>query len=233
MTQKLLVVEDEPAIRDMLLFLLDGAGYQTSSAEDFDSALSLIKQQVPDLILLDWMLPGASGLELIRRLKESSWGRDLPVILLTARGEEEDKVRGLKCGADDYVTKPFSPNELLARIQAVLRRSNPTTAKDSIDLHGLSLDPEAHRVMSQQQEISLGPIEFKLLYYFMTHIDKVCSRERLLDRVWGNDVYVDERTVDVYIRRLRKTIAPYGYDKWIETVRGAGYRFSPKAGADA
>lgn len=228
MSKRILVVEDEAPIRDMVKFVLEQSDYEVIEAEDFDVALEKVKEPYPDLILLDWMMPGGSGVQLAKKLKQHEHTRDIPVIMLTARGEEEDKVRGLEAGADDYVTKPFSPKELVARIKAVMRRSSPTSGDELINVNGLSLDPVSHRVSSNDELLKLGPTEFKLLHFFMTHIDRVYSREQLLDHVWGTNVYVEDRTVDVHIRRLRKAISGNGHENMIQTVRGAGYRFSAK-----
>ncbi len=228
MPRKILIVEDEAPIREMLSFVLDQNGYQGIEAEDYDSAISAIVEPYPDLILLDWMLPGGSGIQIAKKLKQNDHTRHIPVIMLTARGEEEDKVRGLEVGADDYVTKPFSPKELMARIKAVIRRVTPTSLEEPIDVQGLRLDPVSHRVMALDQELEMGPTEFRLLHFFMSHPERVYSREQLLDHVWGTNVYVEDRTVDVHIRRLRKAISLNGHDKLVQTVRGAGYRFSSK-----
>ena len=187
-----------------------------------------VVEPYPDLILLDWMLPGGSGVQLAKKLKQHEYTRDIPIIMLTARGEEEDKVRGLEAGADDYVTKPFSPKELIARVKAVIRRVTPTSSEDVIESQGLRLDPVSHRVSANENPLDMGPTEFKLLHFFMTHAERVYSREQLLDNVWGTNVYVEDRTVDVHIRRLRKAISEFGHDNMIQTVRGAGYRFSTK-----
>lgn len=228
MSKRILVVEDEAPIRDMVKFVLEQSDYDVIEAEDFDVGLQKVKEPYPDLVLLDWMLPGGSGIQLAKKLKQHEHTRDIPIIMLTARGEEEDKVRGLDAGADDYVTKPFSPKELVARIKAVMRRASPTSADDVINVSGLILDPVSHRVSSNDKDLKLGPTEFKLLHFFMTHIDRVYSREQLLDHVWGTNVYVEDRTVDVHIRRLRKAISGNGHENMIQTVRGAGYRFSAK-----
>lgn len=228
MVRRILVVEDEAPIREMLCFVLEQKGYHTIEAEDYDSALEKIAEPFPELILLDWMLPGGSGLNLIKHLKRDELTRQIPVVMLTARGEEEDKVRGLEVGADDYITKPFSPKELMARLKAVMRRVSPTMIEDVILVQGLSLDPISHRVMVGEQEIDMGPTEFKMLHFFMTHQERVYSREQLLNNVWGTNVYVEDRTVDVHIRRLRKALEVTGHEKLIQTVRGAGYRFSTR-----
>ncbi len=223
---KILVVEDEDAIREMLAMLLKKAGLSVQCAGDAEVALRMINEQLPDLILLDWMLPGISGVELAKRLKKHEHYAHIPIILLTARGEEEDKVRGLEIGADDYVTKPFSPKELIARIHAVLRRSGKGTDQPKIIVGNLVLDLEQHRLTVSGLELDVSPTEFRLMHFFMTHIDKVYSRTQLLDQVWGRSVYIEERTVDVHIRRLRKVLAEYGLEDLVQTVRGFGYRFS-------
>ncbi|GGI94472.1 DNA-binding response regulator [Shewanella hanedai] len=228
MTARILIVEDELAIREMLTFVLEQHGFVVTAAEDFDSALDMICEPYPDLVLLDWMFPGGSGIQLAKRLRQDEFTRQIPIIMLTARGEEEDKVRGLEVGADDYITKPFSPKELVARIKAVIRRSSPTSLEEPIDVQGLMLDPISHRVTVGDQVLEMGPTEFRLLHFFMTHPERVYSREQLLDNVWGTNVYVEDRTVDVHIRRLRKAIEPSNHDRLIQTVRGAGYRFSTR-----
>lgn len=226
MARRILVVEDETAIREMICFVLEQNGFQPIEAEDYDSALSFLIDPYPDLVLLDWMIPGGSGLQVIKQMKRESNTRDIPIIMLTAKGEEEDKVQGLETGADDYVIKPFSPKELVARVKAILRRLSPMSAEDVIEFNGLGLDPVSHRVTSQDKPIDMGPTEFKLLHFFMTHPERVYSREQLLNYVWGTNVYVEDRTVDVHIRRLRKAIEEDGHDRMIQTVRGTGYRFS-------
>ncbi|MDG2626884.1 phosphate regulon transcriptional regulator PhoB, partial [Vibrio parahaemolyticus] len=188
-----------------------------------------LAEPFPDLVLLDWMLPGGSGINFIKHMKREELTRNIPVVMLTARGEEEDKVRGLEVGADDYITKPFSPKELVARLKAVIRRVTPTALEDVIDVQGLKLDPVSHRVTANDAPLDMGPTEFKMLHFFMTHQERVYSREQLLNNVWGTNVYVEDRTVDVHIRRLRKALEAAGHDKLIQTVRGAGYRFSTKA----
>ncbi|WP_199609496.1 phosphate regulon transcriptional regulator PhoB [Flocculibacter collagenilyticus] len=228
MARKILVVEDEAPIREMLAFVLEQNGYQAIEADDYHSALEAIIEPYPDLILLDWMLPGGSGIQVAKKIKQNELARNIPIIMLTARGEEEDKVKGLEVGADDYITKPFSPKELMARIKAVIRRVSPTSLDDSIEVQGLRLDPVSHRVTSNEADLDMGPTEFKLLHFFMTHPERVYSREQLLDQVWGTNVYVEDRTVDVHIRRLRKALAAYEHDRLVQTVRGAGYRFSSK-----
>ena len=228
MSRTIMLVEDEAPIREMLKIVLEQAGFLVNEAEDFDIALEKMVEPYPDLVLLDWMLPGGSGVQLARKLKEHEFTRDIPIIMLTARGEEEDKVRGLEAGADDYITKPFSPKELVARIKAVMRRVTPTASDELINFAGLILDPVAHRVSANDDRVEMGPTEFKLLHFFMAHAERVYSREQLLDNVWGTNVYVEDRTVDVHIRRLRKAISAHGHDSMIQTVRGAGYRFSVK-----
>ena len=228
MSRTIMLVEDEGPIREMLKIVLEQAGFSVNEAEDFDIALEKMVEPYPDLVLLDWMLPGGSGVQLARKLKEHEFTRDIPIIMLTARGEEEDKVRGLEAGADDYITKPFSPKELVARIKAVMRRVTPTASDELINFAGLILDPVAHRVSANDDRVEMGPTEFKLLHFFMAHAERVYSREQLLDNVWGTNVYVEDRTVDVHIRRLRKAISAHGHDSMIQTVRGAGYRFSVK-----
>jgi two-component system phosphate regulon response regulator PhoB len=227
MAKDILIVEDEAPIREMVSFAIARAGFEPREAGDAHQAEVLIADRIPDLILLDWMLPGVSGIDLARRLKRSEGTRGVPIIVLTARGEEEDKVRGFEVGADDYVTKPFSPRELVARIRAVLRRASPEGEEERIEVGDLSLDTAGHRVRVGGEEVHLGPTEFRLLRFFMSHPDRVYSRGQLLDRVWGGNVYIEERTVDVHIRRLRKALEPSGHDRMLQTVRGSGYRFSP------
>lgn len=225
---KILLVEDEAAIREMVAMALTRGDYSVYQADSGEAGLALLDEVMPDLVLLDWMLPGMSGVDFARRLKKHPAYREVPIIMLTARGEEEDKIRGLEVGADDFVTKPFSPRELLARIKAVLRRTAPITGDERVEVNGLALDPVAHRVWIGEDVLEMGPTEFRLLRFFMTHPDRVFSRGQLLDNVWGTNVYVEERTVDVHIRRLRKAIAGCGHDSLIQTVRGTGYRFSAK-----
>jgi two-component system phosphate regulon response regulator PhoB len=223
---RILAVDDEPAVGEMLRFILEQDGFQADFVEDATQAISKINNSRPDLILLDWMLPGMSGVELAERLKQNSDTKSIPIIMLTAKGEEDDKVKGLNVGADDYITKPFSARELLARIRCILRRVSPLLAGEALDCDGLVLDPVSHRVLADDRKIELGPTEFRLLHYFMTHQDRVFSRSQLLDRVWGTNVYIEERTVDVHMRRLRKALQPVAKDQMLQTVRGAGYRFS-------
>lgn len=224
---KILVVEDEQAIREMIVFHLSRAGFETLEAGDCRSARELLADERPDLALIDWMLPDISGLELTRLLKREKEYEDLSIIMLTARAEEHDKISGLDGGADDYITKPFSPRELVARIQAVLRRSYGRS-DETVMAGVLELDNAGHRVLSAGKEIKLGPTEYRLLQFLMTHPDRVYSRTQLLDRVWGANVYVEERTVDVHVRRLRKALSEHHADDYLQTVRGAGYRFSTR-----
>ena len=227
-TTKILIVEDEQAIREMIAFHLARAGFATLEAENSAKARSLIADERPDLAIVDWMLPDMSGLELTRTLKRDEEYEDLAIIMLTARADETDKVTGLDGGADDYITKPFSPRELVARIQAVMRRSRPGDLA-TINAGLLEVDPAGHRVSVDGEEVQLGPTEYRLLKFLMTHAERVYSRAQLLDRVWGANVYVEERTVDVHVRRLRKALSDRGADRYIQTVRGAGYRFSTRA----
>lgn len=226
MPANILLVEDEPAIQELIAVNLARAGHHVVRVADAESAQKMVREALPDLILLDWMLPGVTGVELARRLRTDERTRAIPIIMLTARGEEQDKVTGLDAGADDYVTKPFSPRELVARIKAVLRRRAPQTTEDPVNLGGVELDPTTHRVKADGQALNLGPTEFRLLHFLMTHPERVHSRTQLLDHVWGDHVFVEERTVDVHIRRLRAALEPSGYEGLVQTVRGSGYRFS-------
>jgi two-component system phosphate regulon response regulator PhoB len=226
MVANILLVEDEPAIQELLAFNVTQCGYRAIQASDADSAMALINRALPDLILLDWMLPGISGVELARRLRADQRTQNVPIIMLTARTDERDKVLGLESGADDYITKPFSPRELMARIRAVLRRRTPQMTDEVVRVEGLELSPVTHRVNAKGEHIDLGPTEFRLLHFFMTHVERVYSRAQLLDQVWGDHVFVEERTVDVHIRRLRQALEPSGLDGLVQTVRGSGYRFS-------
>lgn len=226
MPANILVVEDEPAIQELLALNITQAGHNAMRALSAEQAQDLMRETIPDLILLDWMLPGMNGLEFARRLKSDTLTKSIPIIMLTARGEEYDKVRGLEVGADDYVTKPFSPRELNARIKAVLRRRAPQMTDDPIELNGLRLDPVTHRVTGNKKTIDLGPTEFRLLHFFMTNAERVHTRSQLLDKVWGDRVFVEDRTVDVHIRRLRNALSISGHEDLIQTVRGAGYRLS-------
>lgn len=229
--KRILVVEDEEAIREMIVFGLNRAGFQVDQAGDCRQARMQIADRLPDLILLDWMLPDLNGLEFARSLRREEMTASVPVIMLTARSQEDDRVRGLDGGVDDYVTKPFSSRELVARIKAVLRRSAPEGDADQVTIEGLVMNLASHRVIANDQTVELGPTEFRMLRFFMTHPDRVYSRSQLLDHVWGGNVFVEERTVDVHILRLRKALAPTGHDRFIQTVRGAGYRFSPAGSA--
>ncbi|MDP2324563.1 MAG: phosphate regulon transcriptional regulator PhoB [Gammaproteobacteria bacterium] len=226
MSATILVVEDEPAIQELIAYNLKQAGHQTLRADSAEQAINLVSNALPDLVLLDWMLPGLSGVEFARRLRADKRTRTIPIIMLTARSEEQDKLVGLDTGADDYVTKPFSPRELNARIKAVLRRRAPQMTDDVVQLGGLKIDPGSHRITGNGEPVDLGPTEFRLLHFLMTHPERVHSRTQLLDQVWGDHVFVEERTVDVHIRRLRKALEPTELDRLIQTVRGTGYRFS-------
>ena len=230
MQKQILIVDDEPAIRDMVAFALRKGDFEPVHAGDAREAQTAIADRVPDLILLDWMLPGTSGLELARRWRREALTRDIPIIMLTARGEENDRVGGFEAGVDDYVVKPFSARELLARIRAVLRRSREDDDDGSVQVGALRIDGAAHRVFADidgtAHPIQMGPTEYRLLHFFMTHAERVYTRAQLLDHVWGGSVYVEERTVDVHIRRLRKTLEPHALDAMVQTVRGSGYRFS-------
>jgi two-component system phosphate regulon response regulator PhoB len=226
--KQILVVEDERPIREMIAFGLRRAGFEVREAADARAGRAEVANKLPDLLLVDWMLPDTSGLEFTRALKRDRETRELPVIMLTARAEEGDKVAGLEGGADDYITKPFSPRELLARINAVLRRTTAVEGGERIDIEGLVLDQTSQRVTSGDKTVALGPTEYRMLAFFMTHAERVYTREQLLDRVWGGNVYVEERTIDVHIRRLRKALEEFGYDRLIQTVRGSGYRFSSR-----
>jgi two-component system phosphate regulon response regulator PhoB len=226
--KQILVVEDERPIREMIAFGLRRAGFEVREAADARTGRAEVANKLPDLLLVDWMLPDTSGLEFTRALKRDRETRELPIIMLTARAEEGDKVAGLEGGADDYITKPFSPRELLARINAVLRRTTAVEGTERIDIEGLVLDQSSHRVSSGERTVALGPTEYRMLAFFMTHPERVYTREQLLDRVWGGNVYVEERTIDVHIRRLRKALEEFGYDRLIQTVRGSGYRFSSR-----
>ena len=228
MKERILVIEDDVAIREMLGYALMKEGYIFEEAADTEGARLVIERRKPDLILMDWMLPGQSGVEYARRLRSNVETIEIPIIMLTAKGEETDKIRALDIGSDDYITKPFSTKELLARIRAVIRRTSKKETMDVIEVQGLRLDPETCRVNAGDTIVDISPTEFKLLHFFIKHPEKVYSRAQLLDQVWGQNVYVEERTVDVHIRRLRKTLEPFGFDKLIQTVRSFGYRFSLK-----
>jgi two-component system phosphate regulon response regulator PhoB len=226
MAATVLVVEDEPAIQELIAYNLKQAGHHPLAAASAEQALRLVQEALPDLVLLDWMLPGLSGIELARRLRADRRTRAVPIIMLTARGDEQDKLAGLETGADDYITKPFSPRELNARVKAVLRRRAPQMTDDIVEIGGLKLDPTTHRVSAGGEQVHLGPTEFRLLHFLMTHPERVHSRTQLLDQVWGDHVFVEERTVDVHIRRLRKALEACRQDHLVQTVRGTGYRLS-------
>lgn len=224
----ILIVDDEASIREMIAVALEMAGYNCLEASNTQEAYSIIVDESPNMILLDWMLPGTSGIEFARRLKRDERTSETPIIMLTAKGEEDNKILGLEAGADDYITKPFSPRELVARLKAVLRRATPAGIENPIDINGLVLDPASHRVSANSTPLDIGPTEYRLLQFFMTHQERAYSRTQLLDQVWGGNVYVEERTVDVHIRRLRKALGG-DHEHLIQTVRGTGYRFSTKA----
>ena len=226
--KQILVVEDESSIRDMLRFALERAEFQVTLAANAQEGRLRIAAVRPDLILMDWMMPGISGVEFAKELKGGATTKDIPIIMVTARAEEEDKVRGLNIGCDDYVSKPFSFPELIARIQAVMRRAMPGGEEERLSVAGLEVDTASQRVSARGEPIKLGPTEYRLLHFFISHPERVYTREQVLDRVWGQNVYVEERTVDVHIRRLRKALEPHGFDNMIQTVRGTGYRFSDK-----
>lgn len=225
--RSILVVDDEAPIREMIAVALEMAGYECLEAENAQQAHALVIDHKPDLILLDWMLPGTSGIELARRLKRDEMTADTPIIMLTAKGEEDNKIQGLEVGADDYITKPFSPRELVARLRAVLRRAGSMDSETPIEVEGLILDPASHRVTIDGQPAEMGPTEYRLLHFFLTHQERAYTRSQLLDQVWGGNVYVEERTVDVHIRRLRKALGER-YESFVQTVRGTGYRFSTR-----
>ena len=228
MTAKtVLIVDDEAPIREMIAVALEMADYRVLEADNAQTAHAMIVDHQPDLLLLDWMMPGTSGIELARRLKRETATSELPIILLTAKGEEDNKILGLEAGADDYITKPFSPRELVARLKAVLRRSTPKGVEELVEIEGLQLDPVSHRVSANGKSLEIGPTEYRLLQFFMTHQERAYTRSQLLDQVWGGNVYVEERTVDVHIRRLRKALGD-DHQHLVQTVRGTGYRFSNK-----
>ena len=228
---RILVVEDEPAIAELIALNLRHAGYEVTMAASADQARYEVDAVLPDLVVLDWMLPGQSGVTLARTWRTQQRTRELPIIMLTARSEEADKVAGLDAGADDYLVKPFSTNELLARIRAVLRRTAPEALDSAVEVGGLRLDPATRRVTREQHEVRIGPTEFRLLHFFMTHPERVHSRAQLLDRVWGDHVFIEERTVDVHVKRLREALEPVNCSRMIETVRGAGYRLARQVSA--
>jgi two-component system, OmpR family, phosphate regulon response regulator PhoB len=226
MSATVLVVEDEPAVQELIAYGLEQAGHRTVRVDNAEQALEAVHAELPDLIILDWMLPGMSGIEFARRLRANKRTQAVPLIMLTARAEERDKVAGLEGGADDYLTKPFSPRELNARVKAVLRRRLPEATDDVVESAGLTLEPSSRRVLVGGTLVHLGPTEFRLLHFFMTHPERVYTRTQLLDQVWGDHVFVEERTVDVHIRRLRKALETSGFDRRVQTVRSAGYRYS-------
>lgn len=224
-SKRVLIVDDEAPIREMIAVALEMAGYECLEAENTQQAHALILDTKPDMVLLDWMMPGSSGIEFARRLRKDEITAEIPIIMLTARADEDNKVKGLEAGVDDYIIKPFSPRELVARLKTVLRRATPKGIEEPVSVDGLTLDPVSHRVTADGKPIDLGPTEFRLLQFFMTHQDRAYSRSQLLDMVWGGNVYVEERTVDVHIRRLRKALGSR-HDYLVQTVRGTGYRFS-------
>ncbi|MDI4636828.1 MULTISPECIES: phosphate regulon transcriptional regulator PhoB [Halomonadaceae] len=226
-TKTVLIVDDEASIREMIAIALEMADYQVLEADNAQTAHAMVVDHQPDLLVLDWMMPGISGIELARRLKRDEATAELPIILLTAKGEEDNKIQGLEAGADDYITKPFSPRELVARLKAVLRRATPKGVEQAVEVEGLILDPASHRVSTHGAPLDIGPTEYRLLQFFMTHQERAYTRSQLLDQVWGGNVYVEERTVDVHIRRLRKALGE-AHQHLIQTVRGTGYRFSAK-----
>ena len=226
MQAHILIVEDEPAIRDMIAYALRTQSYQPVCAQDGKEALQAVAERIPDLILLDWMLPGTTGIELVRRFRKEANTRDVPIIMLTAKGEESDRIAGFDSGADDYVVKPFSARELLARIKAVLRRSRETEDDGSIEIGALRLDGRQQKLLVHGQSVHVGPTEYRLLHFFMSHAGRVYTRNQLLDFVWGGGSEIEDRTVDVHVRRLRKVLEPFRLESMIETVRGSGYRFT-------
>lgn len=230
-TERILIVDDEAAIREMIAIALDLAGFDCIEAEDALQAHQKIVDERPGLVLLDWMLPGVSGIELARRLKRDESTQEIPIIMLTAKGEEDNKIQGLEVGADDYITKPFSTRELISRIKAVLRRTSHRSAEKAIEVDGLKLDPVSHRITAFDSPVDMGPTEYRLLEFFMSHPERAYTRSQMLDQVWGGNVYVEDRTIDVHIRRLRKALEPHGFDRFIQTVRGTGYRFSTQIDA--
>jgi len=226
---RILIVDDEPAIREMVAVALELADFDVLEAENAQRGHEIIVDERPDLVLLDWMLPSVTGIELARRLKRDDTTNEVPIIMLTAKSEEDNKIQGLDVGADDYITKPFSTRELISRIKAVLRRASSVAAEKAIEVEGLCLDPVSHRISANDYPVDMGPTEYRLLEFFMSHQERAYSRTQLLDQVWGANVYVEDRTIDVHIRRLRKALAPFNYDRFIQTVRGTGYRFSVKS----
>ena len=221
----ILIIEDEAAIRDMVRYALEAAQFSVLEAHDYQKARRILAEHLPDLIILDWMLPTTSGITITKQLRRNSLTKSIPIIMLTAKAEEDNRVKGLEVGADDYIVKPFSPRELIARIKAVLRRGVLTSLDGMIEVQGLKINTENCKVYAKEQEVNIGPTEYRLLVFFVTHLDRVYSRSQILSHVWGQDAYIDERTVDVHIRRLRSTLAPFKYDRHIQTVRGSGYRY--------
>lgn len=228
MSARILVVEDEPAVNELIVINLSHAGFEVVTTDDAETAWNMLSGTPPDVVLLDWMLPGISGFQLIRHMRADSRWRDVPVIMLTARTDEVDKISALEAGADDYITKPFSPREMVARVKAVLRRRDPQMLEGSVELGGLRLVPHARKALAGDALISLGPTEFRLLHFLMTHAERVHSRGQLLDYVWGGRSHIEERTVDVHIRRLRSILEDHSMDAMVQTVRGMGYRFSTR-----
>ena len=224
-SKRVLIVDDEAPIREMIAVALEMAGYECDEADSAQSAHARIVDNKPDMLLLDWMMPGTSGIEFARRLRKDEVTADIPIIMLTAKADEDNKIQGLEAGVDDYITKPFSPRELVARLKAVLRRATPKGVEEPVTVDSLTLDPVSHRVTAESRPLELGPTEFRLLQFFMTHPDRAYTRSQLLDMVWGGNVYVEERTVDVHIRRLRNALGER-HDYLVQTVRGTGYRFS-------
>ena len=229
MTASILVVEDEPAIQELIAVNLVRHGHTVRRAASGEEALASVAEALPDVILLDWMLPDLAGPSIARKLRGEARTREVPIIMLTARAGEDDKVAGLESGADDYITKPFSPRELEARIQAVLRRRTPQLSREAVEVQGLVLNPATRQVIGNGETLKMGPTEFELLHFFMTHTDRVHSRAQILDQVWGDHVFIEDRTVDVHIRRLRDALSPSGHDALVETVRGVGYRMRSEA----
>jgi two-component system phosphate regulon response regulator PhoB len=225
----ILIVEDEPDIQELIAYNVQRAGHKPLRAGSAEAAQDMVRAQMPDAIVLDWMLPGMSGVDFARWLRGNKRTEGVPIIMLTVKSDEAHKLEGLEVGADDYMTKPFSPKELNARLKAVLRRRAPQTTDDAVSMEGLRLDPQSHRITADGAPVSLGPTEFKLLHFFMTHPDRVYSRSQILDSVWGDHVFLEERTIDVHIRRLRKALEPTGYDRLVQTVRATGYRFSAES----
>ena len=226
MAANILIVEDESSILELISLTLHQAGFNSIRAINAEYANNLVKETIPDLIVLDWMLPGMNGIEFAKRLRANSETKNIPIIMLTAKSDEDNKIRGLDVGADDYLTKPFSPKELIARIKALLRRRSPELINEPIIIDGLVLDPSSHKIQINNKNIKMGPTEFKLLHFFMKNTDRVYTRNQILDKIWGVNSVIDDRTVDVHIKRLRKSLNHSGYDKLIQTVHGAGYRFS-------